>query len=161
MDDYILSILLEQQEIKQEHTGEGVQKKLAESLVLGDQKNKSGQTSEIMPENESDAIHEVWLENGTGDWRAHQREQAIQMVLERIRQPEEIEMLQKMNPSNGTGQMEQTGLFGEMSVLEIPVERTGENSKVVFGRKGQEGRQSTMEPEGLSMYFQRDARRYS
>lgn len=151
MDDYILTLLLEQQEREPEHAEEVVQQKLTERLVLGNRSERQEQKNLL--ENRSFG-NETKSEKADGSIdfvQTRRREETLQQVLEGIRQAEALVV-----PAYARQREIWRGVGAE---IRSGGEET-ENGAAIW-KSGLGTEQSTMGPETLSMYFQRDARRYS
>lgn len=170
MDDYILKVLLEQQDGTQEHSGEQVRRRLEEYLVSGENGMTNGQKTEEPSEHNGPGrgTGENEKEKDTGAWKGQQRTRTLERVLEGIRQSEELQTRQQVEIKDGAAYLEQVGLWREILATGRINGGTGETTGTAFGANGQgwqtmepERGQNAMEPERLSMFFQRDARRYS
>lgn len=169
MDDYILKVLLEQQDRVQEQRGEQVRKRLEEYLVFGEDGVAVGQRTAEQSEHGGPGGGTDEKEKTTRVWKEQQRTKSLERVLERIRQSEELQPGYQAEIRNGAAYPEQGELWRENLASESLSGGAGAIA-AAFSANGQAQRwlgmesnpvQNAMEPEHLSMFFQRDARRYS
>lgn len=161
MDDYILKVLLEQQDGMQEHGGEQVRRRLEEYLAFGENAVTSEQKTEEPLEPSGPGRGSEEKETDTEAQKGQQRTRTLERVLERIRQSEELGPRRQVEMKDGAVDLEQVGLWREILTTGALAERTGAIPGATSGANGQLQRQQAVEPERLSMFFQRDARRYS
>lgn len=153
MDDYILALLLEQQEREPEpeHAEEVVQQKLTERLVLGNRSERQKQKNLLENRSFSNKAKSEKADGSIDFVQTGRREETLQQVWEGIRQAEALVV-----PAYARQREIWRGVGAE---IRSGGEET-ENGAAIW-KSGLGTEQSTMGPETLSMYFQRDARRYS
>lgn len=156
MDDYILKVLLEQESTRKEGEAGAVQKKLEETVQSGAIPAEQLGENAARPAGEPEKIEKS---------RSRQTEN---MVLEGLRVAEKVAQWETMEAPGHLGEKSRGGASkGSAQDRSFTVEEMAptvqKSQEKTWGSTGTPTQQRPlgMSPEKLSMFFQRDARRYS